>query len=126
MKKCGAEIYVGFDPVGREIDGVAIGVGGARHGGGLRVAGQSNFKPFFCGVRRKRENFVLQNLRIEFEEQLFCERLDWRTAGPRLRDDDLFAVGADVQARKWRGGVAELFAQCFEGAAKSASGNTAG
>jgi len=69
---------------------------------------------------------VLENLSVEFEQQLFCERLDGRAAGPGLRDDNLFTVRADVKARERGGGVAELIAQCFECASQAASGNSAG
>ena len=96
MEKRGAEIYVRFDPVGSEFDGVTIGVGGARHGGGAGVIREADFKPLFGGVRWERENLVLKHLGVEFEQQLLRERLDRRSAGPGLRDDNLFAVGADV------------------------------
>lgn len=67
---------------------------------------------------------MLEYLSIEFEQQLFRERLNRRAAGPGLRDDNLFAVGADVQARERSGCVAELIAQRFKGASQAASGNS--
>lgn len=72
MEKRGAEIYVGFDPIGSEFDGMTIGVGGARHGCGAGVIRETDFKPFFSGVRRQSEDSMLEYLSIEFEQQLFC------------------------------------------------------
>ncbi len=126
VKQRRAQIHVSFDPVRREIHRVAIGIGGAWHGCGTDVIREADLKPFLGCVRRQRENFMFEDSGIKFQKELLGERLNGRTAGPGLRDDNLAAIGADVQTLKWRGGVAELLAQSFESSTQSTGGNSAG
>lgn len=59
------------------------------------------------------------------ENELLGERLNGRTAGPGLLDNDLPSVRADAEAGKRRGRFAELLAEGFERPAQAPRGRAA-